>query len=448
MERPETRFAWHGDAALAYQVLGRGGLDLVVSQSWVTNVELFWEHALPARFFRELSRNRRVIVMDPRGHGCSERASSYDIWPLETLVQDLLAVLDDTGSERALILGMDMCGPVACMFGATYPERTSGLILYETAANWLWSEETPWEWMEEQWEALERDLRGWGTSAFAVCDVERNDPSLVTDSAYVEWWRRLQLGTCAPGHAVASNRKYMASDVRSILDSIHVPVQVLLRPDNPQEWEQSARYLVQRIAGAKLRVLSGRDRSLWVGDTSAVLETIDAFAASIRDEEAELERVLATVLFTDIVGSTEKLAALGNADWRRLVESHHAAVRALIERFRGREMDTVGDGFYATFDGPARAIRCAQAIVDAVRPLGIEVRAGLHTGECEIIDGKVGGMAVNIGARVASIAHPSEVLVSQTVKDLVVGSGLAFEDRGEHELKGVEGPWRLYRVVS
>ena len=243
----------------------------------------------------------------------------------------------------------------------------------------------------------------------------------------------------------------MRTDIRPILPSIHVPVLVLLRPHargGDPAWVEPARFLAQRIPGARLEELPGHDASLWVGDQALVHRAIDFFLGEVRREASELERVLATVLLTDVVGSTEKAAELGNRGWRELVERHHAAVRALLERYRGTEVDTAGDGFFATFDGPARAIRCARAIVEEVRPLGIEVRAGLHTGECETIDGKVGGMAVNIGARVGAAAEPSEVLVSQTVKDLVVGSGLVFEDRGEHELKGVQDSWRLYRVVG
>jgi class 3 adenylate cyclase len=243
--------------------------------------------------------------------------------------------------------------------------------------------------------------------------------------------------------------KYTRTDIRGILASIHVPVLVLSRRDHhDRSWTPSARFLAERIPGARHVELDGSDLSLWVGDQASVLQTIDSFLAEVRREEAELERVLATVLFTDMVGSTESLATLGDAAWRDLVERHHAQVRALLARFRGREIDTAGDGFFASFDGPARAIRCAQAIVESVRSLGLEVRSGLHTGECEVIDGKVGGMAVNIGARVASAAQPSEVLVTQTVKDLVVGSGLEFEDRGEHELKGVAGHWHLHRAVG
>ena len=448
MDRPETRFAWNGDAALAYQIVGDGASDLLYMQGWVSNVEVNWEHPTMAGFLRGLARSRRLIVTDPRGIGCSERASPRDVWPLETLMQDLAIVLEAAGSERATIFATNVCGFVACMFAATYPERTSAVVLYEASATYLWSEATPWEWTEEQFASQEEDLRTWGLREFASEDVQERDPSMAADDRYLDWWHRYYLLSEAPGHAVAAAKKYMTTDIGGILPAIHVPVLVLCRPDS---WEASfapgARDLAERIPGARLVELPGRDASLWIGDQSLLLGTIDSFLADVRDEEAEFERVLATVLFTDIVGSTEKAAEVGDRAWRAVVERHHAAVRSLLERYRGTEIDTAGDGFFASFDGPARAIRCAQAIVDEVRPMGLEVRAGLHTGECEVIDGKVGGMAVNIGARIGAAARPSEVLVSQTVKDLVVGSGIEFEDRGEHELKGVADRWRLYRVI-
>jgi class 3 adenylate cyclase len=451
MDRPETQIAWSGDAALAYQVLGDGDRDLVYLPGWISNVELNWDHPAMARLLRGLARDRRLIVTDPRGRGCSERSTPHDVWPLETMMEDIRVLLDATGSERAALLATDELGFVACMFAATYPERSAALVLYRSAANFLWSEETPWEWTEEQFDRQEELLKVWATRDALYQDLSERDPSLADDPSSREWWYRYNLLSEAVGSAVASARKYMYTDVRPILPSIHVPTLVLLRPEANAEdpsWVGSARFLAGRIPGARLVELPGSDSSLWAGDQSSILRAIDSFLAEVRHEDAELERVLATVLFTDIVGSTEKVAELGDAGWRDLVERHHAAVRALLERFRGIEVDTAGDGFFASFDGPARAIRCALAIVEQVKRLGIEVRAGLHTGECEVIDGKVGGMAVNIGARIGATARPSEVLVSQTVRDLVVGSGLQFEARGEHELKGVAGPWRLYRVVT
>jgi class 3 adenylate cyclase len=449
--RPETQFVWSGDASLAYQVLGEGPLDLVYLPGWISNIELNWDYPAMARFLRGLARERRLVLTDPRGRGCSERSTPRDVWPLETMMEDVRVLLDTTGSVRAAILATDELGFVACMFAATYPERTAALVLYRTAANFLWSEETPWEWTEERFEEQEEWLRTAFTPAALHDDLRARDPSLAEDPAALEWWYRYNVLSEALGSAVASARKYMYTDVRPILSSIHVPTLVLVRPGaNAEEpsWVHSAHFLAERIPGARLIELPGSDSSPWAGDQASVLRAIDSFIAEVQHEASELERVLATVLFTDIVGSTEMLAALGNDGWRDLVARHHAQVRALLERFRGTEVDTAGDGFFATFDGPARAIRCAQAIVQQVTHLGFEVRAGLHTGECEVIDGKVGGMAVHIGARVGGAAEPSEVLVSQTVKDLVVGSGLEFEDRGEHALKGVDGLWRLYRVLS
>ena len=450
MDRPETQFAWNGDSALAYQVLGDGSSDLLFIPGVVSNVELNWNHPTMARFLRGLARGRRLIVTDMRGVGCSERCSPHDIWQLETVMDDMAVVLDACGSERAAILATQQCAFAANMFAATYPERTTALVLHEAAANWRWSEETPWEWTDEQFDRDIADirLRG-GSAALSEDDLRWRDPSMADDHAYAEWWRTYIVLSVTPGSFAAMVDKYTRTDIRGILASIHVPVLVLTRRDHHDEsWAPAAGFLAERIAGARHVELEGSDLSLWVGDQASVLRTIDTFLAEVRREEAELERVLATVLFTDIVGSTEKLAELGNAGWRDLVERHHAHVRALLGRFRGTEVDTAGDGFFATFDGPARAIRCAESIVEQMKQLGIEVRAGLHTGECEVVDGKVGGMAANIGARVGAAARPSEVLVSQTVKDLVAGSGLEFEDRGEHQLKGVDGPWRLYRAVS
>jgi len=449
MDRPETQFAWNGDAALAYQVLGEGAPDLVYMAGWISNVELNWDHPMMERFLRGLGRSRRLIVTDARGMGCSERSGPHDVWPLETIMEDVAVVLDVVGSERAVLLANDHLGFVACMFAATYPERTAGVILYEASANYLWSEETPWEYTEEDFQRRAEEWTGW-TRADAREFVREVSPSMADDRTYVDWWYRYTLLSEGLGSGRASLEKYMRTDIRPILPSLHVPALILVRSQargSDPAWVEPARYLASRIPGARLEELPGTDSPLWIGDQAPVHRAIDAFLGDVRREQSELERVLATVLFTDIVGSTEKTAELGDRAWRELVERHHAAVRALLERYRGTEVDTAGDGFFATFDGPARAIRCARAIVEEVRPLGIEVRAGLHTGECETIDGKVGGMAVNIGARVGAAAEPSEVLVSKTVKDLVAGSGLVFEDRGEHELKGVDDRWRLHRVV-
>ena len=274
---------------------------------------------------------------------------------------------------------------------------------------------------------------------------------MADDRGYVDWWYRYVLLSEALGSAVASTRKFTDTDVRPILPSVHVPAMMLYRPDaHPSDSgrTEAAQYLARLIPGARLKELPGNDGALWIGDQAPLHQAIDSFLADVASERSELDRVVATVLFTDIVGSTQMAVDLGDRAWRELVERHHGAVRALMRRFRGVEIDTAGDGFFASFDGPARAIRCARAIVQEVQHLGIEVRAGLHTGECETIDNKLGGVAVNIGARVGGLARPSEVLASQTVKDLVAGSGLVFEDRGEHELRGIPDNWRLFAVTD
>ncbi len=445
-EQPETKFAWSGENALAYQILGEGSPDLLYLQGYISNIELNWDHPTMARFLRGLARSRRLIMTDARGNGCSERSSPHGAWPLEAIMEDVAVVLDAAGSERVAILANDHLGFVACMFAATYPERTAGVVLYESTANFLWSEETPWEATEEEFEGFSEWTRNnWGTRAGALDHIRRRDPSMLDDSGYLEWWHRYCLLSCGVGDAAATELMYMRADIRPILGSIHVPVLVLNRRE---AWVESGRFLVDHIPGARFEELPGRDSSLWVGDQKPVHRAIDAFLGDVDREQSELESVLATVLFTDIVGSTEKASELGDRAWRELLERHHARVRALLERYRGTEVHTTGDGFFATFDGPVRAIRCARAIVDEVRGLGIEVRAGVHTGECQAIDGEVGGIAVHIGARVGALAGASEVWVSSTVKDLVVGSGLTFEDAGEHELKGVPDTWHLYRVLG
>ena len=448
-DHPETQFAWNGDAAIAYQVLGEGQPDLVYLQGWISNLELNWEHPIVERFLRGLARSRRLIIVDPRGTGVTERCSPADVASLETIMGDIAVVLDAVGSSAAAILATNELGMVANMFAATYPERTLGVIVFEASANWLWTAETPWEWTEERFAEQEDWARRAWSRAAAREDVRESMPSLADDHEFVEWWYRYLLLSAAPGYAIAVSRKYMRTDIRPILPSIHVPVLVLYRPGNPEpSWEPSARYLADHIVGAKLRELPGSDSYIWTGDQAAVLRAVDEFLEAMRLELAELDRVLATVLFVDVVASTETVVAFGDHRWRELLERHRAMVRALLARYRGTEVDTAGDGFFATFDGPARAIRCARAIAAETKALGIEVRAGVHTGEVEFADGKVAGIAVHIGARVGALAGPSEVLVSQTVRDLVAGSGLAFEDRGEHTLKGIPGRWRLYRVVD
>jgi class 3 adenylate cyclase len=437
VDRPETLYAWNGEDALAYQLVGEGPLDLVYLQGFGSNVIVNWEHPAFARFARELACFSRLIITDRRGLGCSERFTPRDIPPIETLVDDLLSVLDAAGSERPVIFATGDCGFIAMPFAAAYPERVSALILHEATPTWRRSEDIPWGHTDEEMDESIRD----------ACTLdgrwsERFNPSLTSDADGRGWCARYERLSLAQGGCRADGWRFARCDVRGVLAMIQVPTLVLYRSGDPISVQEST-YLSSRIRGARLISLPGRDHFAWASHSDVVVQEVERFFTGVRAEEADLDRVLATVLFTDVVGSTEKTALLGDAAWRELVKRHHATVRALLARYRGKEIDTAGDGFFASFDGPARAVRCAEAAVEALRPLGVEIRAGLHTGEVEAVDGKIGGLAVAIGARIGSLAGPSEVLVSQTVKDLVAGSGLEFEDRGEQVLKGIPGAWRV-----
>jgi pimeloyl-ACP methyl ester carboxylesterase len=338
MERPETQFAWNGTSALAYQVLGAGAPDLFYLPGYTSNVELNWDHPTMARFLRGLARSRRLIVADPRGVGCSERSTPDDVQPLETMMEDVVVVLDAVGSERAAILATYSGAFIACLFAATYPDRTAGIILYGATATYMWSEETPWEWTDEQWEVyLEEKAQPWSRVA-ALRDVRTDEPSMADDHDYVEWWYRYVLLSEAIGSVVASTRKFMDTDIRPILSSIYTPTLVLTRPAaigaDPSRAE-AALYLARLIPGAIQKELPGKDGALWVGDQAPLLRATNDFLAEVHRERAELERVLATVLFTDIVGSTQNASELGDGAWRELVERHHAGVRALLGRFKG-----------------------------------------------------------------------------------------------------------------
>jgi class 3 adenylate cyclase len=445
-QRPETKFAWNGDVALAYQVIGEGPVDLVYLQGYCSNVDMNWESPYLARFLNGLAGLGRLIVMDRRGWGCSDRFSPTGVPPLETLTADLLVVMDAVGSERAAIFGSTETGPLVMMFAASHPERASALLLCDTFPAWMTTVETPWLDDERVWEEVLAQFHDeWGTSRWSEGTMK--------DGPERDWYTRYQRSSITPGSGVAEFRRYMTTDVRAILPSIQVPTLVLSSTTGEDSRSpENGRYLASRIPGARLVEIERPADEVhwlhWYGRAEPILREIRRFLADLRQEDAMFDRVLATVLFTDIVNSTAVAARLGDGGWRELVERHYAVVRSLLARYRGVEVDTAGDGFFATFDGPARAARCAIAIVGAMGPLGIEVRAGLHTGEVESIGGKAGGMAVVIGARVGALAGPSQVLASGTVKDLTAGSGLTFEDVGERELKGVPGRWRLYRVIS
>jgi pimeloyl-ACP methyl ester carboxylesterase/class 3 adenylate cyclase len=443
VEIPETRYARSGDVSIAYQVFGEGPFDLVFVPGAFSHVDLIWTDERRAAYFRTLASFARVIVFDKRGTGASDHVEIAD---LESRMDDVRAVMEDAGSARAAVMGSSEGGPMSMLFAATYPERTRALVLYGTFARGVWAPDYPWmPTRAEQERDYEQDARTWGTPEAArwyVHPDEADDPEVLrTQAAHMR-----MMGS--PGAVAAIGRMNSEIDVRHILRSIRVPTLVLHRLEDHLPID-NARFLAREIPGARLVELPGGPHMTFHGDWRAVVREVESFLvplAAAPDDEPETESVLATVLFTDIVGSTAKAASVGDRAWRELLDRHHSAIRAQLARFRGRELDTAGDGFFASFDGPARAIRCACAIRGAISELDLEVRAGLHTGECEVLDDKVAGIAVSIGARVAAEAGPGEVLVSQTVKDLVAGSGIGFESRGAAELKGVPGEWRLYAV--
>ena len=440
---PRTQYAKSGRAHIAYQVLGEGPLDLVLVHGWVSHLELLWEQPAAARSLRRLASFSRLILFDKRGTGLSDPVPVDQLPTLEQRMDDVRAVMDAAGSERAALMGTSEGGPMNLLFAATHPKRTAALILVASYARLSAASDYPGGTPTEVTDnLLDRIDREWGTGVTlgAVAASHKDDPQML------EWWARYQRQAASPGAAVALLRMAYDSDVRAVLSAIRTPTLILHRAKDRMMPVAHSRYLAQHIQGAKFVELPGQDHLFFVGDADAMLDEIQEFLTGTR-EPGEPERILATVLFADIVASTERAAQLGDHRWHELLESYYELARRELTRFRGREIDTAGDGFFATFDGPARAVRCAESIMMRVRALGIEVRAGLHTGECEIIGEKVGGIAVHIGARVAALARPGEVLVSNTVKDLVAGSGLVFEERGSHALKGVPGEWRLYAAT-
>ncbi|MDP9490755.1 MAG: adenylate/guanylate cyclase domain-containing protein [Actinomycetota bacterium] len=438
---PETRYAKSGDVNIAYQVVGDGPFDLVYVPGWISNIDLMWDDSAHAHLLRRLSGFSRVILFDKRGTGLSDPVSVDRLPTLEQRMDDLRAVMDAAGSTSAALFGSSEGGLMSVLFAATYPERTRALVALAIYAKRIWSPDYPWAPTPEARAAEIAELeRTWG-SEMDISNLAPSADEALTRRA-VTYLRR----SASPGAAVALLRMNTQIDVREVLPTIRVPTLVLQRVEDRDVNVEEARWIAKQIPGAKYVELPGDEHLIWAGDVDAVIDEVEEFLTGARSVH-EADRVLATVLFTDIVGSTEHAAELGDRRWGTVIEEHHALVRRELERFRGREVDTAGDGFLATFDGPARAIRCACAVRDAVRSLRLEIRAGLHTGECELMGDKVGGIAVHTGARVTSAASPGEVLVSSTVRDLVAGSGIQFEDRGQHELKGA-GLWRLYSVVD
>ncbi|MGH2722734.1 MAG: alpha/beta fold hydrolase [Actinomycetota bacterium] len=441
MDIPRTRYAKSGEVNIAYQVFGEGQ-DLVYVPGWVSNVELNWDEPSYARFLRRLASFSRLIVFDKRGTGLSDRVPESHLPSLEERMDDVRAVMDEVGSERAGLVGVSEGGPMCALFAATYPERTSALVMYGTYARRGPAPDYPWGRSPAEQDAFLLEIAdGWG----GPVGLADRAPGVSLDDPFARWWSTYLRQSASPRAALALTRMNYEVDVRSVLPTIAVPTLVIHRRGDLVMHQGEARYLAEAIPGAQLSLLPGDDHLPWAGDQDAILDEIEEFLTGVRPVP-EPDRVLATVVFTDIVGSTERAAELGDRRWRALLDSHHDVVRRELQRFRGREIDTAGDGFLATFDGPARAVRCAAAIGEAVRGLGLAIRAGIHTGEVERAGDDIRGLAVHIGARVAALADPGEVLVSSTVKDLVAGSGIEFDGRGAHTLKGVPGRWRLYAV--
>jgi class 3 adenylate cyclase len=443
-EPGEIRYAKSGGVNIAYQVGGAGPVDLVYVGGWVTHIEAAQEDPGIARFQASLRRFARVVDFDKRGIGLSDRVPDAQLPTMEERMDDIRAVMDAVGLERASLCGFSEGGSLAMLFAATYPQRTANLVLWGSHASMIRRPDYPWGMTPEQIEEAARAYgERWGTGVGLAAFV----PSRRDDPATWRWWAHFQRMAASPGAAVALLRMNAEIDVRGVLSAIDAPTLILHRRQDLISAVEQGRYLAEHIPGARLVEFEGADHWQWVGETSAVLEEIEEFLTGER-RGPEPERALATVLFTDIVGSTERAARLGDRTWRDLLQRHHAMVREALARNRGREVKTIGDGFLATFDGPARAIRCACTIRTNARDLGLDLRIGLHTGECELIGEDIGGMGVHIGARVAALANPSEVLVSRTVTDLVAGAGIAFQQRGTHQLKGVPGDWELFAVAE
>ena len=442
VNRPKTTYAWSDGTAIAYQVVGASGPDLLFVPGSVTHLEVQWEEPRVRRFFNRLASFSRLILMDPRGLGLSDRLT--EVPTVDERVADLLSVLDATETQRATLFGNADTGPACIAAAALHPDRVDGLILLGTYAKGGWDEDYPIGWTTEEWEEFRTRVKeGWGTSD----SVETVAPSLAHDEAFRQWYATLARLGASPRAVLLLGEMSRAVDVRPLLSRIAVPTLVMHRTGDGLNSVEAGRYLAERIRGARWLEMPGDDFALWSGDLDALAGEVEEFLTGHRGA-AEPTHVVATVMFTDVVGSTERAVALGNRAWADLLEVHDARVRTELHRFGGREIDTAGDGFLASFDSAAAAINCAETVMRSMREIGVDLRIGVHTGECEVVGNKLRGIAVHIGARVASQAGAGEILVSQTVKDITAGSGFAFDDAGEHELKGVPDRWHLYRVIQ
>jgi class 3 adenylate cyclase/alpha-beta hydrolase superfamily lysophospholipase len=455
VEAPEVRYAQTGGVNVAYQVVGDGPVDLLYIPGWISHLDLYWEEPTIARFLRRLGAGFRLILFDRRGTGLSDRVPDEELPTLELRMDDARAVLDAAGSDEAAIFAQGYGTPLAAVFAATYPERTRALVLYSPVAKTgLKTDDYPWGSTPEEVEALRtRTLARWGTEEFAREWLRRLAPSEGDDPRQVAWHARLMRASATPSASERFAQMNALMDVRPLLPLLHVPTLVVERkdaivPKGPVDVPglEEAEWVAGQIPEARLVVLPGRDYLPWVGDQESLVSEVSEFITGSRPS-VEPDRVLLTVLFTDIVDSTGWLARLGDQRWRELLNEHDIIVRGALDRFRGREVDRAGDGIFATFDGPARAIRCASEIARQMRRLGPEIRTGIHTGECELDGDRVSGIAVHVGARIAALAGPGEVLVSGTVMDLVAGSELRFRERDPARLKGIPGERRLYALL-
>jgi class 3 adenylate cyclase len=440
---PETRYARSGDVGIAYQVIGEGEMDLVVAFPFISHIDLLWENPAQAHFVRRLGSFARVILFDRRGVGLSDPVANAAT--LEERMDDVRAVMDAAGSKRAALLGMSEGSTMCMLFAATYPERTAALVLWGAMARSTRADDYPWAPEKEAVEEAQEELVGplWGQGA----TLDIFSPSLAGNARAREFQARFERQAASPMRVWQLFQMFLDTDVREALPLIQSPTLILHRRGDRAVNVRAARWLAEQVEGSRLVELEGEDHFPWVGDSNAALEAIEEFLTGVRPGPAP-ERVLATVLFTDIVDSTRLATEMGDRRWRDLLEEHQKLVRERLARFEGREIKTTGDGFLAIFDGPTRAAECARAIADDMPSLGIEVRAGLHTGEVELMGDDVGGIAVHVAARISALAGPGEVLTSRTVRDLAAGSGVEFEAFGRHELKGVPEEWEIYSVAS
>ena len=439
---PTTHYAKSGDVHIAYQVVGEGPVDLVLVPGWISHLEYQWEDPPLARFLNRLASFSRLIVFDKRGTGLSDRVAESALPTLEQRMDDIRAVMDAVGSNRAAMFGISEGGPLSTLFAATYPARTAALIMYGTYAKWIRSDDYPWGPTREQHEAAFKAYeKHWGTPI----GLKTLAPSAANEERVRQWWAHFMRIAASPGAGITLYRMNVEVDIRAILPTIRVPTLILHRSGDRLQPCEGARYMAGQIPAAKFVELPGDDHIPWIGNADPLLAEIQEFLTG-ETPVLEVDRVLATVLFIDIVQSTQRVTAIGDSRWRDLVDNYHQQVRKEVVRLGGRVVNTAGDGIFATFDGPARAIKCARAVRDVVGSLGLAIRCGIHTGECVIEGNDVAGIAVHIGARVAAHADPGEILLSSTVKDLIAGSRVECSDRGSHVLKGVPGRWRLFAV--